>query len=928
MASTSQTIEIIFGATDRNVSATINDISGSLSTFDAGVQGIAQPLGELTDNLLKTEAAIAAMGVAFLSVAVNEASKFGEKVEEIGSLVNNTAGDNDKLSQSIFEFAQNVNGIGSASNIEEINSALYNITSNVGTTTKAFDLLAVAEKGAIVGATDLDTAGSLLSGTMNAYSLVTDDAATNTANAERVMAAMFASVQNGHITMSELSENMGKVVSTASGAKIPIETVTSAIAALTSENIKPEQAFTSLNALFKELLNPSKDLSAALGDVSIVSDGLPAVLEKLKTATGGASEAVYGIFSSSEAAKAGLVLINDSAGKFDATISSSGENVKRFNENYDTMAGGVADSSVKLGNSWTQLLVGIGGPLQESWDGILEGLNSVIKGFNDANSNGAFEELYAGLRDAGTNIETFLKQIAANLPAAFADVDFSRLTKSLGGLGDEFKVLFGVLFGQQDFSTVEGLTEAFQTAVNTITALINVTRGILSELEPVFAAIGKLATETGKTSEESQLAAGNFLGAMKLLSDFGTFFGTIAILIKESDVDIGIVFNNLIGGTQVIVNVFQLAFDGIALIVVSFVEGFLLTTGRLLNAAGFDEKAQEFLTAGKNMRDLAGGIKQSIASNAEDISDAWDRMGTSLITSSNSATKGIESTGGTAKETTKSIEQLWKEGAKAASELSGMSRSLNDSNKELTTTGAVIDDVVGSFKTLAEAEAAALVEIDKGGKTSITFADGMYKLHSAQQAATESGKDVTDITKQIELASRNGASQIIKTNGVLADAKKETDAFRISMAELAEKRYEVDVQANVDLRISEIEATTQRISAAFQATSESISSLVEGVSDLWGTFAGSTSRWDQSDIKAAALRTESRLDDELDLKRQMTAAVIAKANAEAYRLNSGEPLINIDAGELAPELYLVLDKILKYTQIKGTQEGLAMLVGL
>jgi len=95
----------------------------------------------------------------------------------------------------------------------------------------------VDENGAIVGATDIESATALLTRTMNAYGLVTDNSATNTANAERVMAAMFATVQNGDINMQALSDNLGKVASTASAAGVPIETIGAAVAALTGAGI-------------------------------------------------------------------------------------------------------------------------------------------------------------------------------------------------------------------------------------------------------------------------------------------------------------------------------------------------------------------------------------------------------------------------------------------------------------------------------------------------------------------------------------------------------------------------------------------------------------------------------------------------------------------------------------------------------------------
>lgn len=60
----------------------------------------------------------------------------------------------------------------------------------------------------------------------------------------------------------------------------------------------------------------------------------------------------------------------------------------------------------------------------------------------------------------------------------------------------------------------------------------------------------------------------------------------------------------------------------------------------------------------------------------------------------------------------------------------------------------------------------------------------------------------------------------------------------------------------------------------------------------------------------------------------MTQAVVDQAQATANRLNSGEPIISIDARDLAPELELVFDKILRYTQVKATQQGLSLLVGI
>ena len=338
MADLTKTVEIVFGAVD-NTGSTLSGLSGNIDSAVNSISSITGPLADVAEKATKAEAAILAAGVAFLSVAVNEASKFGEKIEEIGTLTNSTADEQNALKTAIQDFAVN-----STSNFEAIGNAMYIATSNLGDTSKALDILSTAEAGAMVGATDLETTTALLTRTMNAYGLATDDSKTNTENAERVMAAMFTTVQNGDVNMAALSENMGKVASTAAAAGVDIETVGAAIAALTGAGVNAEQSTTLLNAAIKELLSPSKELDAALGGVKLTSDGLPAVMDKLKEVTGGSADKMFELFSSSEAAKAALILANDSAGKFDGTLQAMKTSAADFKTNLDAVTGGVVQT--------------------------------------------------------------------------------------------------------------------------------------------------------------------------------------------------------------------------------------------------------------------------------------------------------------------------------------------------------------------------------------------------------------------------------------------------------------------------------------------------------------------------------------------------------------------------------------------------------
>jgi len=249
MADAQRTIDIIFNAINETGEG-LSSIADDLQSLSDEASNVTGPLAEIADQAVLTESAILSMGAAFLTVSVNEASQFSEKIEEIGSLVNAQPDDIGALKTAVQEFASD-----SVSNFDAIGQAVYVATSNLGDTSAAMDVLVTAEKGAQVGATDLETSTALLTRTMNAYGLVTDDSKTNTENAERVMAAMFVTVQNGDINMGALADNMGKVASTAAAAGIPIETVGAALAALTGAGVNAEQSTTLLNAVIKELLN-------------------------------------------------------------------------------------------------------------------------------------------------------------------------------------------------------------------------------------------------------------------------------------------------------------------------------------------------------------------------------------------------------------------------------------------------------------------------------------------------------------------------------------------------------------------------------------------------------------------------------------------------------------------------------------------------
>ena len=916
MADLTKTVEIVFGAVD-NTGSTLSGLSGNIDSAVNSISSITGPLADVAEKATKAEAAILAAGVAFLSVAVNEASKFGEKIEEIGTLTNSTADEQNALKTAIQDFAVN-----STSNFEAIGNAMYIATSNLGDTSKALDILSTAEAGAMVGATDLETTTALLTRTMNAYGLATDDSKTNTENAERVMAAMFTTVQNGDVNMAALSENMGKVASTAAAAGVDIETVGAAIAALTGAGVNAEQSTTLLNAAIKELLSPSKELDAALGGVKLTSDGLPAVMDKLKEVTGGSADKMFELFSSSEAAKAALILANDSAGKFDGTLQAMKTSAADFKTNLDAVTGGVADSAQKLENTATVLLQKVGDPLQDTWAGILDALKNAVGGLNLSIDEGAFAPVFTAIQGFGKDLADDINGIAENLPDALKSVDFSGLLDAFGDLGSS---LAGIFDGV-DLTTPEGLSDAIQGIVDTIESLTRVTEGIVNAWTPFLRGILDGVDAFNDLDADTKTATGTVAGLSQV---FETLKGFVTGGADALDT-VGKALT-AIAGIQAAESI-----SGLATAMGAPVFAAMALT---LGAVGFaikenvdaydDYKARQdaVSTSSENLESNQAKIRDRLKEISEktgvvvtDMDDfnAKVKDGVLVFNEANGewekASTGITSIGDASASAAEN-------GKSFADMVNDVAASMGLASEEAKKTGT-------EFETLEDAQTALWYAVKDGKNVYIDFEDGLYKVKDAAEEYGSEIKDAKTATEDAAGAAKEGSKEWKNIQDTLIESEKAANDFKIKMGELALEKYEIDVRANVDLQTAQIEADTARIQSAFQAAADTIGYLASSVTDLWVAFGDHAGFKGGDAIAAAAERMEARLDEELQLKRDMTNAVIQQAQATANRLNSGEPIISIDARELAPELELVFDKILRYTQVKATQQGLSLLVGL
>ena len=158
---------------------------------------------------------------------------------------------------------------------------LYDILSASIDPAKALDVLAVSAKAAKAGLTDTGVAADAITTILNAYGLSAD-------NAESVSDLLFRTVKRGKTQFSELAPSIGMVATTAASAGVDLEELGTAIATMTRNGVKTENAVTALNAIISTFLKPTdeaskyaKKLGFEMSSAAIKSEGLESIFKKI-----------------------------------------------------------------------------------------------------------------------------------------------------------------------------------------------------------------------------------------------------------------------------------------------------------------------------------------------------------------------------------------------------------------------------------------------------------------------------------------------------------------------------------------------------------------------------------------------------------------------------------------------------------------------
>jgi TP901 family phage tail tape measure protein len=353
--------------------------SAAKDTTDAldGVEKKTSGTGLATEQFAKM-ASVAFLGggvaaAGFAAASVRSFADFEKGMNEVYTLLPGISGDAmGAMESDVKSFAKEFGVLPS-----DVIPALYNSLSAGVPPDNVFAFMETAQKAAVAGVTDLNTAVNGITSVVNAYG-------SDVISATQASDMMFTAVKLGKTTFGELASSLSNVTPVASAMGVSFGDVTAAIAAMTAKGTPTAVATTQLNNLFAELGKAGTKASDAFYAMSgqtfpefIAAGGdLAGALDVINAYAGDVGVGMIDMFGSIEAGKAALSLQGNESftNAIDAMANSAGASQTA----YEQMAQGITFAIGKLKAFAAATMLDVGAKAAPVVMAALDGITAAI----------------------------------------------------------------------------------------------------------------------------------------------------------------------------------------------------------------------------------------------------------------------------------------------------------------------------------------------------------------------------------------------------------------------------------------------------------------------------------------------------------------------------------------------------------------------
>lgn len=347
----------------------------SIEEYTEKVQKAGEKVKDAGSGMTKkVTAPILAAGAASAKMAMD----FEDSMAKVSTIADATEVPMDEMQKAILDLS-NQTGISS----EEIGQNVYDSISAGQKTGDAVNFVSNSTKLAKAGFADAGAALDVLTTIMNAYGLKASEV-TNVSD-------MLIQTQNlGKTTVADLASSMGKVIPTANAYGVSLDELCAGYAIMTANGVATAESTTYMNGMLNELgksgTNVSKTLKEKTGKTfkELMDSGmsLSDVLKIISDAATENNKSFGDMWSSSEAGKAGMILLGDSAENFNGVLeqmqNSAGATNTAF-EKLDTNSTKIKKATNELKND----AIDLGTTLMEELAPIIENIAEKISQFTE-----------------------------------------------------------------------------------------------------------------------------------------------------------------------------------------------------------------------------------------------------------------------------------------------------------------------------------------------------------------------------------------------------------------------------------------------------------------------------------------------------------------------------------------------------------------
>lgn len=347
----------------------------SIEEYTEKVQKAGEKVKDAGSGMTKkVTTPILAAGVASAKMTMD----FEDSMAKVSTIADATEVPMDDMQKAILDLSNQTR-----ISAEEIAQNVYDSISAGQKTGDAVNFVSKSTKLAKAGFADAGAALDVLTTIMNAYGLKASEV-TNVSD-------MLIQTQNlGKTTVADLASSMGKVIPTANAYGVSLDELCAGYAIMTANGVATAESTTYMNGMLNELGKSGTTVSETLKEKTgktfkeLMDSGmsLSDVLKIISDAATENNKSFGDMWSSSEAGKAGMILLGDSAENFNGVLeqmqNSAGATNTAF-EKLDTNSTKIKKATNELKND----AIDIGTTLMEELAPIIENIAEKISEFTE-----------------------------------------------------------------------------------------------------------------------------------------------------------------------------------------------------------------------------------------------------------------------------------------------------------------------------------------------------------------------------------------------------------------------------------------------------------------------------------------------------------------------------------------------------------------